>query len=55
MKILGQFILLLCFISCSNKSNGRFWGDLEEMGYPMQADSVNLVKMDESVFGEAFL
>ena len=53
MRILGQFILLLCFISCSNKSNGRFWGALEEMGYPMQADSVNLVEMDESVFGEA--
>ena len=52
---INLFILILvCFASCTHKNdNGRFWGDLEEMGYPMQADSVNLVKMDESVFGEA--
>ena len=47
-------MILVCFASCTHKNdNGRFWGDLEEMGYPMQADSVNLVKMDESVFGKA--
>ncbi len=56
MKNINLYILfiLVCFASCTHKNdNGRFWGSLEEMGYPLQADSVNLVEMDESVFGEA--
>ena len=56
VKLLASVLLLGCLASCGERNNnGRFNGALEEIGYPMQADSVNLVKMDESVFGEAIL
>ena len=46
MKNINLYIILIlvCFASCTHKNNnGRFNGALEEMGYPMQADSVNLI------------
>ena len=54
VKLLASLLLLGCLASCGERNNnGRFNGALEKIGYPMQADSVNLVKMDESVFGKA--
>ncbi|MDY3068384.1 MAG: hypothetical protein SOR57_01720 [Parabacteroides sp.] len=55
-KISLYLILLICFTSCGfTNNNERFWGALEEVGYPKQADSVNLVEMNESVFGKPIL
>ena len=52
LKIFLISVLSIGLVSCGRRGDGRFFGAMEEVGYPAPADSLNLVEVDESVFPE---
>lgn len=52
LRLLLISVLSIGLVSCGRRGDGRFFGAMEEVGYPAPADSLNLIEVDESVFPE---